>query len=534
MNRLALTVLALALPLGCSREAPRQRPDEAFGRLHTIAFAGDTVLARRMNAAVQEHGPARPFEGIRQVFSEADVAVVNLECILASSGEPADKGERNPYFFRGRPELVRVLTEAGIDVASLANNHGGDYGPEAVIEGTEILRNAGVDPLGAGRSLDEAMAPVYRQVGDTVVAFVGMDMTQRSSAATADRAGVSFASERQPNDVVSRVRQQVEAAREHAHLVFLVTHWGPNGTEEPGRAHTRLARRLVREAGIDGILGSSAHQLHGLEVVDGRPIIYDSGNVLFDYGSDEWTHKTAIFVLHFDRAGVRWVEAVPVRMQSNRTVMADAEDAEAVVRRLEDLSGRLGTKLWTTPDRAMLGIFDRLTPRRPREAYRPPAKRPVTLPTLTSYRPAVTVAALPPSARPLQVGFGEGFELLGYEMPEQAKRRAGVPITTYWRTSQPTKTSYQLFTHVEPEGGRGPRWIGDHQPADWMYPTDRWQPGEIVVDRHQIRPPGDSATGRHVVYMGLFEGRRRVPVTSEGAPVDADGRVRVGTIDVVE
>lgn len=525
-----LLALAVAAP-ACRREAPDRSPEQVFGRLSTVAFAGDTVLARRMNSAFQEHGPSRPLEGVREVLAGADVAVVNLECILASGGEPADKGERNPYYFRGRPELVRILTEAGVDVASLANNHGGDYGPAAVVEGVRILREAGVEPLGGGENLAAAMAPVFQRAGDTVVAFVGADMTQRSSAATEDGAGIHFVSERDPGAVVERVREQVRLARRHAHLVLLVTHWGPNGTEEPDSRRRQLAKRLVREAGIDGVLGSSAHQLHGIEVIDGRPIIYDAGNLLFDYGSDDWTHKTAIFVLHLDRAGVRWVEAVPARMMNSRTRLASGEEAEEVVRRLQELSGRLGTKLRSDGGRAVLGIWDNLRARNPRESYSPPAKRTALLPALTSYSPpGVVIDELPPSATALPVRFEEGFELLGHEMPARTKVRHGVPIVTYWRAAAPTEESYQIFVHVE-STRRGPPWRGDHQPGDWMYPTNRWLAGRLVRDSHQIRPPGESATGPHEVYVGLYSGRRRLAVL-DGDRHDGQNRVRLGTIEV--
>jgi poly-gamma-glutamate capsule biosynthesis protein CapA/YwtB (metallophosphatase superfamily) len=526
-----LAWLVLGLP-ACNRQERDESPEQAFGRLHTIAFAGDTVLARRMNAFVEDEGPAAPLEGVREVLAGADVAVVNLECILAARGEPADKGERNPYYFRGRPELARVLTTAGVDVASLANNHAGDYGPDAVVEGVSILRRAGIDPVGAGEDLDGAMAPVFRRIGDTVVAFIGMDMTLRSSAAQPARPGVNYASERDPGAVVRRVTEQVRRARRYANLVFLVTHWGPNGAEEPGQAHRRLARRLVQEAGIDGLLGSSAHQLQGMEVIEGRPIIYDAGNVLFDYGSDDWTHKTAIFVLHLDRGGVRWVEAVPVRMQSNRSRLANADEAEEIVRRLEDLSGRLGTALFTDGGRAMLGIWDEPRARAPAEAYKAPTRPEPRLPTAESYSPAVVVEKLPPTARPLNVAFAEGFELAGYEMPDRSVRRHGVRIVTYWRTTKRATTSYQVFLHVEPRSG-GPGWRGDHQPGDWMYPTTRWAPGEVVRDAHDMRPPPDSAIGPHDVMVGLFRAGRRLEVLDDSLH-DGQDRVRLGTLEVTE
>lgn len=517
----------------CQSPVPHRNPEAEFGRLSTIAFGGDTVLARRMNAFVELEGPARPLRGVREVLSEADLAIVNLECIIAAGGEPADKGERNPYYYRGRPELVRVLTEAGVDVASFANNHAGDYGPDAMIEAVKILRQAGIDPVGGGRDVNEAMAPVFRKVGDTVVAFVAMDMTQRKVGATPTRGGPHFVWEGDPNAVVQRVREQVQLARQYAHLVFFVTHWGSNYDEEPSDEHRELAKRLIREAGIDGLLGSSAHQLQGMEVIDGKPVIYDAGNLLFDFGSDAWTHKTAIFVLHFDQEGVRWVEAAPVKMHRNRAEKAAGEERMEIARRLEDLSLRLGTKLWLEGDRAMLGVWNARRREPPREQYEPPPTPDVVLPSISSYMPPhVTVKALPQSAKALNVAFEGGIELIGYEVPERPRRRAGVRIVTYWKTSKRQTNSYQIFTHVEPQtDDRRPRWDVNHTPGDWAYPTTRWEPGQIIVDSHQIRPPNDSKSGPHDVLIGLFNRRGRLKVLDDEHH-SGDQRVKIAKIVV--
>jgi poly-gamma-glutamate capsule biosynthesis protein CapA/YwtB (metallophosphatase superfamily) len=534
MRGLFLVLFASLAAGGCrERPTPHRNPEPVYGELHTVAFAGDTVLARRMNAFVEEHGPSRSLEGVREILSGADLATVNLECILAAGGEMTDKGERNPYFFRGRPELVRVLTEAGVDIASLGNNHAGDYGPEGMAEGLEILRTAGIAPVGGGRNLEEAMAPVFRKVGDTVVAFLSMDMTQRTVGATDTRGGPHFVDERNPTAVVQRVRQQVKLARRYADLVFFMTHWGPNGAEEPGDEHRALARRLVREAGIDALLGSSAHQLHGLEVIDGRPIIYDSDNLLFDYNDRSWTHKTAIFNLHFDKQGVRWIEAIPIDMDNGTAKVAEGAERQEIIERLDDLSKRLGTKLWLEDDRVLLEVSGGRPPPAPSETFQPPAPSKVVLPTLKSYTPPhVVVSELPASAKRLDVRFAEGYELLGVEMPEKSRHREGVRITTYWRVTKQPTDSYQIFVHGDPVA-RGPHWRGDHEPGDWMYPTIRWTPGEIVRDTFQVRPPGECARSEHEIYVGLFKnsGGSRLAVL-DPSQQDGQNRVKLGVIRV--
>ena len=55
--------------------------------------------------------------------------MANLECVVAISGEQGiDKEEGGPFYYRARPEMIKILTAAGIDLLATANNHCGDYG----------------------------------------------------------------------------------------------------------------------------------------------------------------------------------------------------------------------------------------------------------------------------------------------------------------------------------------------------------------------------------------------------------------------
>ncbi len=67
-------------------------------------------------------------------LTEADLTIVNLECVVATTGSKViDKGERASYYFRARPEMLATLIEGGVDLVATANNHSGDYDPDALL-----------------------------------------------------------------------------------------------------------------------------------------------------------------------------------------------------------------------------------------------------------------------------------------------------------------------------------------------------------------------------------------------------------------
>ncbi|MBI5491004.1 MAG: CapA family protein [Deltaproteobacteria bacterium] len=547
----ALAALAALVALPSCRPPPKRKsvddPRREFGRLQTLVFAGDTVLARRMHWGVDDRDAKGPLGALRPLFDAADISLVNLEGVISSRGKMQDKGEKNSYFFRGRPDLVRVLVEGGIDVVTLANNHAGDYGPDALVDALGILDAAGIQHVGAGATDKDAQAPIFRRAGDLVVAVIGADMTQPTFAAAADRPGGNYLAENRPDEAVARVRASVVAARRHAHLVFLTVHWGPNNKDEPDDDRRRLAHRLLDEAGVDAILGHSAHRAQGVEIHDGKPIFYDVGNLLWDYDDEGPSHRGVAFRLHFDRSGVRWIEALPVRLRKNRTEV-DAQPAEALDR-LAELCGTLGTTMERSeapgegagPEAGVIGIAETPpvpTPEDPAGAPAEPERRMPGTDVLFP-RPVTLVAAPPADATRLEppVAFAGGIELLAWRLdtPRIGRHRPLV-VTTWWRATQAVGARWEIFLHAEPVPPAKEQFCGggagEHEPGDWSYPTNRWRAGDVIEDTFDVRPFPDVPPGTYELFAGMWrpDARTRLHVLDPSRS-DGDDRVRLGTFE---
>ena len=246
-----------------------------FGPLATapvVAFGGDVILGERQNALTAWSGPDSALGGVPEL-AEADLAIVNLESVVASTGAPVEKETPFPFYFRGRPELIAVLAAAGIDVVCTANNHSGDFGAEALLEQSRLLDGMNFGHAGSGPNREAACAPVLRRAGDLVVAVFSVDSTMPSFAATAERPGTLLSlAGRRGGLATDSSRRGSHSARQSAHIVLVGVHCGPDFELRPREQDVALGHAVI-DAGADAVLGSSTHVLHGVEIYDGRPIL---------------------------------------------------------------------------------------------------------------------------------------------------------------------------------------------------------------------------------------------------------------------
>lgn len=247
------------------------------GRL-VIHGTGDVNPDTSYIPALAEHGHEHAWSGLSGLFQEDDLTVVNLECTPSELGEPLDKD----FVFRCDPGALSVMGEAGVDVANLANNHSGDHGPEALIDGRANLEANGIAPVGVGRNAAEATAPAVLELNGWRVAVLGFGgvVPAWGWLAGEDRPGMA------DGDTIETMVAAVEAASARADLVVVTIHWGVERDLEPRPEDRERARALI-EAGADVIFGHHPHRLQALEMVGGAPVAWSLGNFVWPNLSPE-------------------------------------------------------------------------------------------------------------------------------------------------------------------------------------------------------------------------------------------------------
>ena len=102
-----------------------------------------------------------------------------------------------------------------------------------------------------------------------------------------------------------------------------------------------------------------------------------------------------------------------------------------------------------------------------------------------------------PKMIPLNARVGNAT-LVGYRV----EGTRNLHLVLYWRANQSIEKDFTVFVHVADANNRV---VGQHDgaPAFGMYPTTAWQPGELIVDAHDIQV--DAAPGTYTLLIGMYD-----------------------------
>lgn len=512
------------------------RPAAAGGAI-SVAVGGDILLGEDINTLIAREGPAAPLAGVPDL-QDADMALVNLEGIVAPGADAIDTGRVGDYYFLGRPESLSALETAGVDVVATANNHALDFGPESLAAQNGLLDQMRMAHPGTGSTPTEACAPAVVAVRNIRVAVLSVDTTTSGSASGDGRFGTCYLST-DPAGWPRAFRAAIAEARAQADAVLVAPHFRASFATEPDPDARRTARLLI-DLGADAVLGMGAHAVQGIEAYRGRPILYNTGSLLFNFPEPD---DAVLFLLDLDARGVTGIRTVPLITERAWTRPADPEEAERILAAIDARSLAFGTSTAS-------GALDLSPPARV-----PPTSHPATLAELDpgpAPGPVLDVPlacraeVMPEAARidPIDVG---PLTLVGART--ESDRLDGpmlIWLETFWRVDARPTSDVVIAPRATPQ--RGMPWQGVHEPCDWAWPTSRWEPGTVYRDRYPLRPPVDvqrlaglpalismTGYGSLDITVDVLEDGRILGTTGVLRTVVLDPRVatRIGTIVLV-
>ncbi|MBX7495116.1 CapA family protein [Qipengyuania sp. 6B39] len=291
--RRALFALAVGAISACG---PAATDEPASPPATTILVGGDLHFAESYERTADgrlKDGP-HTFEGryrdslkgLMPLIADADLTIANLEGPLSLPQPDNPLAATREYLHWSRPEeAAGAIKFAGIDVVSLANNHGMDQGVAGLEQTIAELDAQGTAHFGGGADLAEARAPfVYtfdRADGSqaAVAVFAGFAPNIPApdgfdSYAGADAPGLAPVDPKYLRGEIARLRAQYPDL-----FVIAYPHWGRNYawvyTKE-----IELGRALI-DAGADMVLGHHAHTVQEIERYRGKWIVYGLGNFIF-------------------------------------------------------------------------------------------------------------------------------------------------------------------------------------------------------------------------------------------------------------
>ncbi|MDX6324970.1 MAG: hypothetical protein QOK15_1324 [Nocardioidaceae bacterium] len=279
----------------------------------TLAFAGDLHFEYQLADLLDR--PRAGLGPIAKALSAADLTMVNLESSITDRGRPEAKEREAPdqrYWFRTGPAALDVLAAAGVDVATMANNHGADYGPVGLQDTLRAVRRSPVHVVGIGRDRRAAFTPYRTTVRGTDIAFLGADGSFREGASSVWAAGpttpgLAAAHADRPRALLAAVRK----VSRRSDVVVVYMHWGRELQGCPTERQRATAQALA-DAGADVVVGSHAHVLLGSGWIGDTYVDYGLGNFLWYHDHQPVTGVLRLTVRDGDVVGDAWS---PARIQ---------------------------------------------------------------------------------------------------------------------------------------------------------------------------------------------------------------------------
>jgi poly-gamma-glutamate capsule biosynthesis protein CapA/YwtB (metallophosphatase superfamily) len=214
----------------------------------------------------------------------ADVAVSDFECSMTSHFTQHDSGT----VFSIDPKVAPLMARAGFDVATIAADHNTNPGVGAVVETVNLFRANGIQAVGGGATLAQALRPAVVDVRGLRFGFVGFDAIGGSVSATATGAGVAPLT-------AANARTAIGAARRAgAQVVFALPQWSSVEYRAAFTAFQDGLVRMLESAGADHVIGADFHWAGAISITPGgrsgyRFVSASQGN--FWFGQD-WSRQT--------------------------------------------------------------------------------------------------------------------------------------------------------------------------------------------------------------------------------------------------
>jgi poly-gamma-glutamate capsule biosynthesis protein CapA/YwtB (metallophosphatase superfamily) len=351
-------------------------PYDSFNQegLEVVELTQTLIIAGDMNfTGVTD--PSVPFASISEITRAADVVFGNLECCFYD--KPGHDPSKREGFY-APPIAANALELAGFDAVGCANNV--TYGEDAIIASLACLDALGIGHTGAGANRSAAYEPAI-----VINKGVRYGFIQRTSAywpknqqATDESPGVAIlkghtayrplqddlAPNRPglPPEVVTWTDpqqltaycQEIAALSEDVDFLVASHHWGYK--TDILDYQVEIAHAAI-DAGADAVLGHGPHFALGVELYQGKPILYGACNLSFNLGHSaahlNWIGYFAN--IKIDTNGIAEVALHLVRRTpGNETILRRPADEVDTVNDLIAQSKTFGTSLAIEEDRLVM------------------------------------------------------------------------------------------------------------------------------------------------------------------------------------
>ena len=283
----------------------------------SILFVGDIMLNRGVEYMIDKEGGEDfkfPFLKIAEDLKKADLLFGNLEGVISDKGYNVG----SKYSFRVEPDAINGLVFAGFDIVSLANNHALDYTREALEDCFLILKEAGINHVGAGLNEEEAFSLVVKEINNSTgtsqvkVGFLAYtNLGPITWKATKINSGIAWIDK----ESIEKIKKDVESAKKEVDILAISLHAGKEYSLEPDEFQVFFAKTVI-DAGADLVIGHHPHVVQPIEKYKNGWIFYSLGNFIFDQDFSEETMQTQIIKVLIKNGEIEKVTPIDVKLNA--------------------------------------------------------------------------------------------------------------------------------------------------------------------------------------------------------------------------
>lgn len=297
----------------------------------SVMVCGDWAPIDGHSDMIQQ-APEKLYHDLLPMLQEADLSLVNLECILGSGGKPIQK-DGPPM--SAPADMVKGLTAVPFDVVCLANNHIMDYGEAGLSNTLAVLKANQLVGIGAGMTLDEARQPFARTIQGAKVSI--LNVAEGEEGASRGGAGVA------PLDM-DTLRREIGRLKQENDVVIVIAHAGRENVPFPP-PYVQAAYRAMIEMGADMVIAHHPHAPQGVELYQNGLIAYSLGNFAFPYGQFYlWATVGYALRVHFTGTKVYSAEVIPYRIVDDGVALLKGNEQAGFIKRLQEFSALLPDK----------------------------------------------------------------------------------------------------------------------------------------------------------------------------------------------
>lgn len=322
------------IPAGGEETAePAQEEDDGTVTI-TISAAGDVTLGNHQaqdygGSFIQmydQKGEAWFLQNVKYIFDADDMTIVNFEGVLTYSDDMQPKD----YNMKGDPSYIHILTEGSVEAVSFGNNHRLDFKEQGSQDTVACFEEAGIVYA------YDKITGIYETKGIRI-GIVSVNEASQGAA------------------VEKYLEEGIRSLKEEGvHLIIACCHWGIERDNYPEDYQKELGKKCI-DWGADLVLGSHPHVLQGIEVYQGKFIVYSLANFCFGGNRNPADKDTMIFQQTFTfRDGVKGDElearVIPctVSSVSNRNdfcpTPAEGEEFDRILQRIIEYSEPFSAK----------------------------------------------------------------------------------------------------------------------------------------------------------------------------------------------